>query len=372
MSENTLLIRADASSEIGIGHVMRCLALAQVWQEQGGRAVFAMAAGAQQLSERLQLDGVEVRTIAAEPGSAEDAFQTLELRSRLDADWLVLDGYHFSAQYRQAMESEMFHLLLMDDGGDHALCSCDVILNPDPEASVRIHRGEDSRTRFLIGPEYALLRHEFRQFREVDSNPPEKAERILISMGGGDSHNVTLQVLEALQEIKHVQLNLAVVIGASNSHRASLQAAAKASSHPARLLENVTNMPELMAWADLGITAGGGTCYELAFMRCPMFLVAMAKNHERAVAFYQQKGCAVAAGWFKSLDKYALAGRLENVICDGALRRKLVENAAGMIDGRGAERVVEVMRFRRPLSCAPPEGQGWAATSATVATQKEH
>lgn len=344
MAENTLLVRADASAEIGVGHVMRCLALAQVWQEKGGRAVFAMAKGHQELRDRLETDGARVKMVDAQPGSEEDALHTVELRTRLNAGWLVLDGYHFSTRYRKAVESETSHLLLLDDGAEPSLCNCDVVLNPDPDASEKIYRGCDPRIRFLLGPEYALLRREFPRCRKVDSTPPEKAQRILITMGGGDSNNVTLQVLEALQEIKNMQLRLAVVIGASNTHRASLQAAVKAGPHKAELLENMNNIPELMSWADLCVTAGGGTCYELAFMRCPMFLITIAQNHERAVDFYRQTECAVTAGWFNKLNKYALAGLLEDVICDRALRQKLVENAAGMIDGNGAERVVEVMR----------------------------
>lgn len=323
---------------------MRCLALAQVWQEKGGRAVFAMASGSEELRNRLQAEGAGVRTIVARPGSREDSLQTLELRSRIDADWLVLDGYHFSSRYRKAVENGPSHLLLMDDGAEQSLCNSDLLLNPGPDASGKNYPDSDPRTRFLLGPKYALLRREFHEFRKVDSNQPVEAQRILISMGGGDCNNVTLQVLEALEEIKNMQLTVEVVIGASNPHRPSLQGAVKASSHHAALLENVTNMPELMSRADLAITAGGGTCYELAFMRCPMFLITIAQNHEQAVDFYQRTECAVAAGWFNSLNKYTLARLIENAICDEALRRKLVESAAGMIDGKGAERVVEVMR----------------------------
>src|SRR5580704_14409792 len=263
MPGQTLLIRADASAKIGAGHVMRCLALAQAWQRTGGRTIFALAAGAE-LGARIRSEGAEVARIPAEPGSREDAAETAGLRARFQADWLVLDGYQFSVNYRNGLRSATSHLLLVDDGVEPQPGECDVILNPDLDAPIKAYSQRDGPTEFLLGPKYALLRREFLESRKERSDVAEMAKRVLITFGGGDSHNVTLQVVQALEDIVDMRLDVTVVAGPNYEHGAALQAAVDRSPHTTKLLRNAENMPELMAQADLAITAGGGTCYELA------------------------------------------------------------------------------------------------------------
>jgi spore coat polysaccharide biosynthesis predicted glycosyltransferase SpsG len=102
-------------------------------------------------------------------------------------------------------------------------------------------------------------------------------------------------------------------------------------------------MPELMLQSDLAISAGGGTCYELAYMQVPMFLIIMAKNQQRTVQGFTDSKAALSGGWFDALDRQALAASFLSVIGDRELRQTLKEHAGQMVDGRGAQRVVEAM-----------------------------
>lgn len=343
MPGKTLLIRADASAEIGVGHVMRCAGLAQAWRNQGGSSVFVLATGPSDLEQRLCSEASEVVRICAEPGGGEDAAQTKELGQRYNAQWLLLDGFHFSTDYRACVRNGTHRLMLMDDLGDLPPCRCDLVVNSNPQASDAIYTRCEEQTRLLLGPRYALVRQEFLEFQGHLADVPEKARRVLITFGGADPHNVTLQVAQALNSLDDLQLDLTVVVGASNPHRASLRAAVDGSAHVARLLVDVRNMPELMSHADLAITAGGGTCDELAFMKVPMFLVIMAKNHERTVEAYGEAKAAYAAGWFDSLGRRDLAASLRRVVSDQELRNNLRDNASRMVDGLGAQRVVQAM-----------------------------
>jgi len=342
MLRHTLLVRSDASHEIGSGHVMRCIALAQAWQENGGRAIFALARG-MELEGRIIAEGSEVVKIDAEPGTAEDAAQTAVILSRSEACWRVVDGYHFPSDYHARLRDAAGHLLLMDNGEGVLPYDCDLVVNPDCDASRTRYGGTNRRTRFLLGPRYAPLRREFLESVIARPEIRKTAKRILISFGGGDQHDVTLQVIDALNEIRNLELDLTVVVGASYLFQERLKAALEKSGHRTRLLCNVKNMPELMMTADLAVTAGGGTCYELAFMKVPMFLIVMASNHEQSAQGLGASAAAYNAGWFSSLNKSALAESLRAVICDQTLRRQLVENGARMVDGRGANRVVETM-----------------------------
>lgn len=345
MSSHILLIRADASAEIGTGHVMRCVALAQAWRDGGGDVIFALAAGGAEIHERLYSEGFEVRELSGEAGSAEDAAGIRGLCGQESVEWLVLDGYHFLRGYRDRIQGPAPRLLLVDDHGEFAPYCCDIVLNTNVYASEELYPDPQSRTRFLLGSEYALLRREFLSLKTERLHVPEQAKRLLVTLGGADPHNVTRTVVEALLELNDRAFELTVVLGASNRHRASVEQALRQSSRPYRLLLNVTNMPELMAGSDLAISAGGGTCDELAFLRVPMFLITIAKNQEQAVEAYRRKKAAVATGWFTVLDKASLAQSLRDVIGDRHRRNEIAENAGTLVDGRGAQRVVENMRL---------------------------
>jgi UDP-2,4-diacetamido-2,4,6-trideoxy-beta-L-altropyranose hydrolase len=344
MPSKTLIIRADASPEIGVGHVMRCAALAQAWRSAGGTAIFALATGAAELEGRIRSWQSHLVRIHVDPGSKEDAEQTNKLCQSQTAEWLCLDGYRFSVDYRARLKSSGARLLLIDDHGDCPPYLCDMVLNANPQASDAMYLPRGTQTQLLLGPRYALLRQEFLKLHRESVDVPYIARRILVTLGGADPHNVTLKVMQALHHLTEPRLEITTVVGAVNPHLEPIQTASAALPHVARVLSNVENMPELISQSDLAITAGGGTCYELAFLRVPMFLITTAKNQEQTVGAFSQANAAIAGGWFHSLTQSSLVAALQSLIGDHNLRKNMIGNASQMVDGRGAERVVEVMR----------------------------
>ena len=98
----TLLLRADANTSMGTGHVMRCLALAQAWQDRGGTASFVAAEMPQSLRNRLAEEGVSIQHSEGPAGSVAEAEALAALAKRLNADRIVLDGYHLRSEYQKA------------------------------------------------------------------------------------------------------------------------------------------------------------------------------------------------------------------------------------------------------------------------------
>src|SRR5260370_26639481 len=130
MKPSVLLIRADASLVIGTGHVMRCLAVAQAWQDAGGTANLAAAELPDALSPRLTAEGVTLSRVHAKPGGPEDAAETVAQAHRLRADWVVIDGDRFGSDFLETVLAPGFRVLLIDDFADRDSFSADLVVNP--------------------------------------------------------------------------------------------------------------------------------------------------------------------------------------------------------------------------------------------------
>jgi UDP-2,4-diacetamido-2,4,6-trideoxy-beta-L-altropyranose hydrolase len=344
-----LLIRTDAGVRMGTGHVMRCLALAQAWQDAGGRATFALAAGAEGLHPRLASEGVEIQTLTAEPGSADDTRQTNELALR--AAWVVLDGYHFSGAYQRALKEAGRRLLVVDDNGHAGHCGSELVLNQNLHADEKLYRDREPGTQLLLGPRHALLRREFRQWRGWSRPIPEHARKVLVTLGGSDPDNVTGKVLLALREVHTPGLETVVVAGAANPHRAHLERAARSEGIRVRLYGDVSDMPGLMAWADVAVAAGGGTSWERALMKLPSLVVVLADNQREVAASLATAGVGWNLGEPDSLSPAGIAAALQRLLEAHKDRAGMARRGAALVDGWGAARVCDrlvdsVLRLR--------------------------
>jgi UDP-2,4-diacetamido-2,4,6-trideoxy-beta-L-altropyranose hydrolase len=327
---------------MGTGHVMRCLALAQAWRDAGGTACFAVAEGAEAVEGRLAHENASVRRITAPPGGEEDARQLLQAAGDLGAGWLVVDGYRFGAEYQRALKEAGARLLVIDDYGHAGHYHADLVLNQNLYADEGLYARRDAHTRLLLGPRYVLLGREFTKWRGRGRDVPAEARKVLVTLGGSDPDNVTLRAVGTLQTPGCAGLEAVVVVGAGNPHRAAVQAAVK-EPRRVRLRVNVTDMPELMAWADFALAAAGSTCWELALMGLPGLLVVSAENQAPVAASCAAAGVGRDLGWQHGLTADGLARSLQEMAADRDFRSAAARRGPELIDGRGAERVVSAL-----------------------------
>jgi len=339
-----LLVRADANAAIGSGHVMRCLALAQAWQDAGGRAVFLMAPESRPFSPRLEAEGIEVLACGSAPGSEEDALKTVELAGREAVGWIALDGYHFGERFQRIIKDSGRRLLFIDDYGHAGHYPADIVLNQNIYAHRELYRHREPYTRLLLGTGYALLRRDFYRWKRRRRKIRDTGARVLVTLGGSDPENVTLEVVRVLQGLKVEGLEAAVVIGGTNRHFGRLSGALRNSRMPVRLEKNVTGMAELICWADLAVSAGGGTCWELAFLGLPNIILVLAENQRKIAEGLDRAGVSVNLGSFGDCTGEKLGNALEELIGSKEKRKKMSLEGRRLVDGLGAGRVVKELK----------------------------
>jgi UDP-2,4-diacetamido-2,4,6-trideoxy-beta-L-altropyranose hydrolase len=346
MAANNILFRCDASTAIGSGHVMRCLALAKEWRRVGGRVCFLTAETIAALDHRFADEGFHHERFVVDPGTQEDAEQTAACAQRSGARWIVVDGYRFTPDYVRRLKISGVQVLALDDDARFTFYEADVVLNQNIDAKAESYKHAAS-TRLLLGADYVLLRPEFlvgRSRKDVAG----VARRLLITMGGSDSENVTSTVVRALSRLEN-EFEATVVVGGGSPHFESLRALVEqlqdgTSAGKLRLERNPANMAQFMREADVAIAAAGGTCWELAFLGVPMILITLSPDQEANAAAISKAGAALSLGWHANLSEREVGDAIRNTMKDEDGRRAMSERGQKLVDGRGAARVVEFLQ----------------------------
>lgn len=324
-----LLLRADASAQIGMGHVMRCLALAEPWLQTGNDMTLLTATPPPAVCARTDSLGISLRELSAVPGSPADVAETIALAQTLGATWLVLDGYHFNADFQRVVKAAGLRLLVFDDIAHASHYSADFILNQNLGATAARYPRRDPATRLLLGPRFVQLRGEFTALKR--SAEQSSALRILITLGGSDPENVTSQLLPVLQSIPNLIAD--VILGPANPHAAALQSAINNQPSTISLHTNPSNLPALMSRADLAICAGGTTAWELSFLGVPMLVLVLAENQRANAERLAQTGAAIHTSIA------SLAIDLRTLLAAAPRRAQMSARARSLVDGLGTFRV---------------------------------
>jgi UDP-2,4-diacetamido-2,4,6-trideoxy-beta-L-altropyranose hydrolase len=338
-----LIIRTDASVAIGSGHAMRCLALAQAWRDVGGECIFMMAQFTPAVMRRLHGEKAETSEITVEPGSAEDARRTAGLARERDASWIAVDGYHFGVEYQRTLRDAGRKILLIDDQGNTEHYIADIVLNQNSHACEAMYAARDPHTTLLLGSRYSMLRREFKAWQGSKRDVAGSARKVLVTMGGSDPDNVTSLVIRALGLVRN-ELEVQIVAGGSNSHIAELERTISGTNARIQLWRDVSNMAELMAWADVAISGAGATCWEMCLLGLPAVLIDIAENQRPIAEDLDKKGVAIHAGSGREISAEQLAKKIEELLATADLRATMSQRGRELVDGHGAQRVVAAMR----------------------------
>lgn len=350
--------RTDASLQIGTGHVMRCLTLADALREQGAQCTFLCRPHTGHLLALVAKRGHKVLALSEpranfnappEPAHAawlgtswaDDAEQTIHALAGQTVDWLVVDHYALERRWEQALRANTRRIMVIDDLADR-LHDCDILLDQtfgraagDYDALV------PTNCHLLSGSHYALLRPEFDALRSysLQRRVRPTLRDLLITMGGVDKDNATGLALQALRTCQlPVNCRITVVMGATAPRLDDVRRQAQDMPWPTRVQVGVRNMAQLMADSDLAIGAAGSTSWELCCLGVPNLLVCTAANQRTVIATLTSANATV------KLDRAALSQ--PDGVPFRAQFEKLVdkleaysEAAARITDGCGALRV---------------------------------
>jgi UDP-2,4-diacetamido-2,4,6-trideoxy-beta-L-altropyranose hydrolase len=323
---------------------MRCLALAQVWQDAGGTAAFLMAQSTPAIRARLAAENCEVLTFSILPGSVEDAVATNKCAQDNDAEWVLIDGYSFGSEYQEQLQSGGRKLLCIDDRGDCEYYAVDIVLNQNPNASEKLYRCCSAGTRLLLGTDYCLLRREFAVWRDWQREISATGRTILVTLGGSTPADIGVRLMESVSNVNIDGLSVVFVVGGSTPDSAPLENCATRFPEKISIRRDVSNIAKLMAEADIAISAAGSTCWELCLLGLPSVLLDLADNQTPVAMELERRGCALHAGNGDSFSSDGLAKSVEKLLASRNRRELLSRRSRQLVDGFGAERVVSAMR----------------------------
>jgi UDP-2,4-diacetamido-2,4,6-trideoxy-beta-L-altropyranose hydrolase len=337
-----LLIRVDGDDQIGAGHVMRCLALADAAVAAGAEVAFVSRSLARGLADKIAAHRFGFYQLFKEE---DEPRQVAALAHQLEADWIVLDGYQFSAEYHRGVRVSGRQLLVIDDMASLDFYDAELVVNQNLGAERLTYRCA-SGCEILTGPRYALLAPEYTARGASERSIPPRAQKILVTLGGADPPNATAAVMRALESLADLTLEVRVVVGPANRHRASLQTLAGQQTGHVELVVDPPGLAGLMRWADLVVAAGGSTCWELACLGLPALIVVIADNQAANARALAEHGAVENLGQFQDLSEERLVAEIRKLVLDPPRRAVMSRRGVELVDGNGARRVVERLHER--------------------------
>ena len=353
------VFRVDASIQMGSGHVMRCLTLAEQLRSAGMTVRFVCRLHPGHLIDLIEQQGYTVYRLTQsneryEPVEGqklahsrwlgvtqeEDARAVSVLwRGKTAIDWLVVDHYALGVAWESSMRPHARKIMVIDDLADRQH-DCDVLLDQNLHSNIvaQYRSLVPSHCNLILGPKFALLRPEFGKERGRLRDRDGIVQRILVFFGGSDLDNVTSKALNALDRLNRSDITIDVVVGGENPNRHEMQAWCEKRSNSNYHFQ-ISNMAELMARADLALGAGGSTTWERCAMGLPSLIISIADNQVAIADAVDREGAAIYLGPAPMVSVEHIVEKLRELMNDHALLSDMSERAYQLSDGKGVVRI---------------------------------
>jgi UDP-2,4-diacetamido-2,4,6-trideoxy-beta-L-altropyranose hydrolase len=343
LPKRSIIFRCDGSSKIGLGHVSRCLSLAEA-VKHADRAVepaFLLKDSSPAIARWIHAKGFSIQRLPKTlDNDQEVAWIARHIQAKSERLGMVADSYRMGPAYLERLYAQGVRTCFVDDNALHPIAAVGVI-NPNIGAErlkYRVKKG----TKLWLGPKYALLNAKFGKV------PPRRiangVHKLLIALGGGDNGATVLQLLEWISTSTrdYSQLSIDIVIGTANKHRAALRHFCSKNSR-CTLHVQVPDMRHWMSRADVGILSAGTTLLEAAATGLPFMALSMADNQDRVAREWHQRNGVPVIVPFGALTRHDFMERFETIIHDQRFRGVLARRAHALVDGRGSQRAADAL-----------------------------
>lgn len=354
----SVVFRADASTGLGAGHVVRCATLAKALTHRGAQIAFVSRSSAGDLIDWTRQQGFPVAELppvacnqdscravgqdALTDVSSRDASQTISALRTLGIrpDWIVVDHYALGRPWEEEVRVAGRLVMAIDDLADREH-DCDLLLDQNlahPGHAEYARLVPETATR-LIGPKYALVRRDFRLARERSlARRDGYINRVLVSMGGSDPQDDTSRAIHGLHLLGRSGLAVDVVIGSGNPNRGAVSALC-AQIQGMELHVQTTRMADLMSGADLAVAASGSTTWERCVVGLPAITVIQSADQVAIAKAMEQAGADALLGCSRDLTDNDYRVAIADLAPESIRHRSAI--CAGLCDGWGADRVAE-------------------------------
>jgi len=339
-----IVFRADASIQIGAGHIMRCLTLADELKKKDVNINFVCREDRGNLLHLIKEKNYGTHHLPSNITMDTDRELTKQILKQQTGrcDWLIIDHYGIDLSWEQTVRGFVGKIMVIDDLANREH-DCDLLLDQNYILEERRHDGlTPNHCTRLLGPQYALLRPQFLEERRCLKRPDRGVKSIFVFMAGGDPDNETGKVLRMSKLLDRNDLVKEVVVGTSKPHRRDIETLA--SQIPNTICHvGVENMAEMMAAADLAIGAGGTAAWERCCVGLPSIVMTLAENQKGINNSLGKDGFVTNLGWHEQVTEKDLKDALQHLILDTHKREQMSLKCRELVDGRGAQRVVETM-----------------------------
>jgi len=327
------VLRADASDLIGVGHVMRSLALGEALLDAGFDVALASVDLPAGMREEAHKCGITVVDLQCEPSGSADALATLSLNGAV----LVIDGYKFEREFFTILENRATHFAVIDDNVETKALAPSVVINQNPHATPEMYVHLLGTPQLLLGLQYALLRREVREATKQSINPV--ARKVFVAMGGSDFLQLTSPIVDGLKDL---DIEICVAIGPTNSQRQQIEELVKLIPR-ARVIRQADYITEL-ASSSLAILAAGSSLWEAAALGVPSLGLIVADNQIGASVGAENCGISISLDVRSGLHNESIVSNVGNLLttANGTLAKMRIATRSE-VDEFGSMRVLQAI-----------------------------
>jgi UDP-2,4-diacetamido-2,4,6-trideoxy-beta-L-altropyranose hydrolase len=327
------VLRADASDLIGVGHVMRSLALGEALLDVGFDVMLATVGLPAGMREEAHKCGITVVDLQCVPFGAADALATLLLNGAV----LVVDGYKFEREFFEILENRATNFAVIDDNVETRALAPSVVINQNPHACSEMYAHLSGAPQLLLGLQFALLRQEVREAAKLRAVPVDG--KVFVAMGGSDFLQLTSPIVDRL---KNLDIKICVAVGPTNNQRQQIEESVKLIPR-ARVIRQADYVNEL-ASSSLAILAAGSSLWEAAALGVPSLGLIVADNQIGASVGAENCGISISLDVRSGLHNESIVSNVGNLLttANGTLAKIRIATRSE-VDEFGSMRVLQAI-----------------------------